>query len=296
METVPAKHLIYKNQKPAYWFGCDYNMNIYRGCNYGCIYCDSRSDCYQNPDFDRVKVKEDALRIIRDDLKSKSFKGVVGTGAMSDPYNPYEKGLKLTRNALELINAYGFGVGIDTKSPLATRDIDVLGDIKKHSPVIIKVTITTFDDALCKKVEPGVAVSSARFEALKQLADAGIFCGVLMMPLLPFINDTKENIEGILVNAKKAGAKFVYPAIGMTLRQGNREYYYKKLDTLFPGQGLTEKYMKTYGSRYEVTSPKVKSLWPFFVDTCQKLGLMHDMKIIISAYKIGYGHSQLSFL
>lgn len=294
METVPAKHLVYKNQKPGQWFGYDYNMNIYRGCNHGCIYCDSRSDCYQNPDFDRVKVKEEALRLIRDDLRSKSLKGVIGTGAMSDPYNPYEEKLQVSRNALELMNAYGFGAGITTKSPLVTRDIDILRDIKAHSPVLVKLTITTMDDDLCKKVEPGVAPSSARFEALAQLARAGIFCGILMMPLLPFINDTKENIEQILVGGKKAGAKFVYPAIGMTLRQGNREYYYQKLDTHFPG--LKEKYMKTYGNRYEVTSANVKTLWPFFVATCQKLGLTHDMRLIISAYKTGYGHHQLSFL
>ena len=296
METVPAKHLVYKTQKPGQWFGYDYNMNIYRGCNHGCIYCDSRSICYQNPDFDRVKVKEDALRLIRDDLKSKSFKGVIGTGAMSDPYNPYEKDLRVTRNALELINAYRFGVGIATKSPLVARDVDILGDIKSHSPVMVKMTITTGDDGLCKKIEPGVAPSSKRFEALGQLAEAGLFCGVLMMPLLPFINDTKENIEEILVAAKGAGAKFVYPAIGMTLRQGNREYYYQKLDALFPNSGLKEKYIKTYGNRYQVTSLKVKTLWPFFVSTCQKLGLMQDMSMIISAYKMGYGHRQLSFL
>ncbi len=294
MQTIPAKNIVYRVKKGAEWFGADYNMNIYRGCSHGCIYCDSRSVCYQNPDFDTIKVKESALELIRDDLRRKVKSGVVATGAMSDPYNPLEKELLLTRNALELINAFRFGVAIDTKSALIERDLDILQDIKRHSPVIVKLTITTHDDALCKKLEPRVSVSSERFAALKALAGGGIYCGVLMMPLLPFINDTEENVLGILEMAKDAGARFVYPSFGMTLRQGNREYYYEKLDALFPG--LNQKYAKTYGDRYMCTSRHAKRLWGVFTERCRELGLMYDMNAITRAYKTGYGQQQLSFL
>lgn len=292
METIPAKNIVIKTKKPAAWFGTDYNMNIYRGCTHGCIYCDSRSDCYRNKSFDTIKVKEDALRVIRDDLRRKVKLGVVGTGAMSDPYNPLEQTLQLTGKALELINAFGFGVAIDTKSALVTRDISVLQDIKERSPVIVKMTITTAGDALCNKLEPHVSSSSERFAALKTLSDGGIYCGVLMMPILPFINDTEENIRGILNQAKASGAKFVFPAFGMTLREGNREYYYDKLDELFPG--MKEKYIRRYGNRYQCTSPKAKKLWEFFKNECECLGLLHDMQSITRQYKMKYTYQQLT--
>ncbi len=294
VQTIPAKHLVYNMKKGPGWFGADYNMNIYRGCSHGCIYCDSRSACYQNPDFGTIKVKENALELIRDDLRRKVKKGVVATGAMSDPYNPLEKELLLTRNALELINAFRFGVAIDTKSALVERDLDILRDIKRHSPVIVKITITTYDDALCKKLEPNVSASSERFSALKALSEGGVFCGVLMMPILPFINDTEENVLGIVERAKDAGARFVYPAFGMTLRHGNREYYYEKLDALFPG--LNHKYAKAYGERYACTSRKAKALWGAFSERCRELGLIYDMKAITRAYKYGYEQQQLSFV
>lgn len=292
METIPAKSIVIKTKKPGAWFGADYNMNIYRGCNHGCIYCDSRSDCYRNPSFDTVKVKENALRIIRDDLRRKVKTGVVATGAMSDPYNLFERELCLTRNALELINAYEFGVAVDTKSTLVTRDLDILQDIQAHSPVIVKMTITTADDKLCRKIEPNAAPSSQRFGALKELSSGGVFCGVLMMPILPFINDTEDNIREILCKAKESGARFVYPALGVTLRAGNREYYYQQLDRLFPQ--LKEKYIKSYGERYMCTSRKAEKLWALFQGECQRLGLLFDMKLIIRAYKLGYTQRQLS--
>ena len=292
--TIPAKTLVSRVSRPADWFGADYNMNIYRGCSHGCIYCDSRSDCYRNTDFDTVKVKEDALRIIRDELRRKVQTGVISTGAMSDPYNPLEQELRLTRNALELINAFGFGVGIATKSPLVARDIDILQDIKAHSPVIVKLTITTADDGLCKKLEPGAASSSERFAALKRLAAAGICVGVLMMPILPFINDTEENIRRLLTMAKSAGAVFVYPSLGMTLRSGNREYYYEQIDRLFPG--VKQRHIARYGERYNCTSPQAKKLWAAFKSGCEELGLLYDMRDITRRYKTGYGDRQLNFL
>ena len=294
MKTILAKNIVHKTKAPAEWFGVDYNMNIYRGCSHSCIYCDSRSDCYRNTDFDTVKVKENALQIIRDDLRRKVRKGVVGTGAMSDPYNPFEQEMCITRNALELINAYGFGVSIATKGTLIERDIDILGDIKSHSPVIVKMTITTADDDLAKKIEPNAVSSSERFEVLRKLSAAGIFCGVLMMPILPFINDTEENIAQILHKAKESGARFVYPAFGVTLRQGNREYYYENLDINFPQ--IKQKYISSYGSRYICTSRNVKKLWDLFTELCNKYNLLYDMKAITGSYKQGYGISQLSLL
>jgi len=291
MEFVPAKQIVMKTKSPAAWFGADYNMNIYRGCSHGCIYCDSRSLCYGDPNFGTVKVKQDALRIIRDDLRRRAKPGVVATGAMSDPYNPLERELCLTRNGLELILAYQFGVAIDTKSTLVARDIDILQDIKRYMPVLVKITITTADDDLCRKIEPRAPSATERFAAIKALSDRGIPCGVLMMPILPFLNDTPENITAIVNRAKDAGAAFVYPALGMTLREGNREYYYKNLDALFPY--VKEKYIKRYGTRYNCPSPRAKRLWEIFVSECNRLELLYMMKSITRWYQQGYGE-QLS--
>ena len=288
--TVPAKKIIHKTQAPDQWFGVNYNMNIYRGCSHGCIYCDSRSDCFKNTDFDRVKVKENALEIVRNDLRRKVKKGVIGTGAMSDPYNPLEKQLLLTRNSLELMNAYGFGVSIATKSPLIARDAVLFRDIQAHSPVIVKFSITAADDALCKAIEPNVPPASERFAAMGALAARGIFCGVLMVPVLPYVTDNEENIVQILRLAKEAGAKFVYTYMGMTLRQGSREYYYEHLDNSFPG--VKEQYIKRFGNRYNVPSPKSKKLWNVFTAECGRLGLLYDMRAIIQHYKAGYDSGQ----
>jgi len=291
MDTIPAKTIITKTKNSA-WFGAEYNMNVYRGCPHGCIYCDSRSECYRNTDFDTVKVKENALEIIRNELRRKTTTGVIATGSMSDPYNPAERELKLTRNALELINAYRFGVAIATKSDLVARDVDVLQDIKAHSPVIVKVTVTTADDHLCEKIEPNVSSASERFDAISKLAEAGIYCGVLMMPILPFINDTDENVLGILRMAKEAGARFIYPSFGMTLRQGNREYYYEQLDKLFPQ--IKTKHIRAYGSQYENRSSRANELWRVFTAECERLGLLYGMKAIIKQYKSNYDDQQLT--
>ena len=288
MQTVPAKNIVFKTQSPDAWFGIDYNMNIYRGCSFGCIYCDSRSDCFQNPDFDTVKVKENALEIIRNDLRRKAKTGVVGTGAMSDPYNLLEEKLKLTRNSLELINAFGFGASLITKSDLITRDIDVLKDIKEHSPVIVKFSITTADDDLCKTIEPNAPSASRRFEAMQILADSGIFCGVMINPMLPYITDTEENLIKILQTAKDVGAKFVFTFMSMTLRSGSREYYYDRI----PSQ-IKEKHMKCYGVRKHCPSPKAKKLWGVLAAECERLGLLYDMRAIVHGYKSGYSDNQL---
>lgn len=293
MESIPAKTIVTK-AKSSHWFGIDYNMNIYRGCCHGCIYCDSRSDCYRITDFDKVRAKEDALRIIRDDLRRKVKTGVVGTGAMSDPYNPFEKTEELTRHALELVDAFGFGTAIATKSDLITRDIDILSEIKEHSPVLCKITVTAAEDSLSSLVEPGVCPSSARFEAVRKLSEAGIFSGILLMPVLPFLEDNKENITAIVRKAHEAGARFIYAEFGMTLRENQRIWYYDKLKEIFPEEDYISRYQKRYGSRYRCGSPRAAQLWKLFQAECEKYGILYDMKSIIRAYKRGYECTQLS--
>ncbi len=287
MEYIPAKTIVTKT-KDSGWFGIDYNMNIYKGCCHGCIYCDSRSDCYGIGDFDRVRAKENALMIIRDDLRRKVKKGIVGTGAMSDPYNPFEKDLNLTRHSLELIDAFGFGAAIATKSPLLFRDADILESIREHSPVLCKVTVTTIDDRLSEKIEPGVPISSRRLGLISDLNDKGIFTGILLMPVLPFLEDSEENISGIVKGAHEAGARFIYAAFGMTLRDKQREWYFQKLEELFPGQNLPRQYGRAFGNQYECPSPRAQKLWKRFTEQCQKYGILYDMKDIICAYKRGY--------
>lgn len=292
MEYIPAKTIVTAT-KSREWFGIDYNMNIYRGCSHGCIYCDSRSDCYHIEDFDRVRAKENALLIIRNDLRRKARNGVVGTGAMSDPYNPFEKELLMTRHALELIDAFNFGAAIATKSTMLLRDLDILQTIREHSPVLCKVTITTADDALSKKIEPGVPVSSERFAMLESLNQAGIFSGILLMPVLPWLEDSEENILAIVRHAHESGARFIYAAFGMTLRGNQRDWYYARLEQLFPGQGLADRYRRRYGYQYECRSPAAAHLWNVFAAECEHYKILYQMKDIISAYQKKYQMTQL---
>lgn len=294
MKFIQAKTIISGYSENNSWFGNNYNMNIYRGCCHGCIYCDSRSECYHIENFDQVRAKENALALIEHELKSKRKTGIIGMGAMSDPYNPFEKEHELTRCALKLINRYGFGVSIATKSILVERDIDILKKISSHSPVLIKITITTADDSLCKKIEPNVSLSSERFAAIKKLTQAGIFTGILLMPVLPFIQDNQDNIIKIIELAHKNGARFIYPAFGVTLRQNQREWYFRKLEELFPG--TKEKYLKQFGNAYECRSPQAKGLWNIFQGECNRLGILYKMSDIIKEYKQGYKKEQLSFL
>lgn len=295
VEYIKAKTIVSGYVESNSWFGVNYNMNIYKGCPHGCIYCDSRSECYNIDNFDKVRVKENAIDIITKDLKSKKKKGVVMTGSMSDPYNPFEKELCLTRKALEQINLYNFGVAIATKSSLITRDIDVLKKISEHSPVLIKITITTFDDTLCRKIEPNVSVSSERFKAIKELSDNGIYTGILLMPILPFINDNEENIINIIKKAYECGAKFIYSfGFGVTLRGNQREYYYKKLTEVFKNEKLVGKYIDTFGSRYEYRTQNVEKLYKVFKRECEKYGILYKMEDIILDYKENYNQTQMS--
>ena len=294
MEYVAARHLLHRS-KSTEWFGADHTMNIYRGCCHGCLYCDSRSDCYQIDGFDTVRAKADALRVLRDDLARKVRPAFICTGSMSDPYNPFEEELELTRHALELIDAYGCGVAIATKSDLIVRDIDVLTSIQDHSPVICKLTVTTADDALAAKIEPNAPPPARRLAALEKLAGAGLFAGVLLMPVLPFLEDSGENVLSVVEGAAGAGAKFIYPAFGVTMRQGQREYFLDGLERAFPGQGLKERYLRQYGDRYQCASPRARTLWRVFTEACRKRGILYDMKSIIRAATLGYGDRQLTF-
>jgi len=291
MRTVKAKTIVTKNKSNA-WFGSEYTMNIYRGCCHGCIYCDSRSSCYRIDNFDEVTAKEDALRIIRNDLQKRRKIGIVATGSMSDPYNPFEEQELLTHNALKLLHAAGFGVTIATKSPLITRDIPVLSDIKKTAPVLAKITITAADDELCSKLEPNAPPSSARFKAVNDLSSSGIFCGILLMPVLPFVTDSEDNILRIVEEAALAGARFIYPSFGVTLRENQRDYFYKQLDSLLPD--VKRRYIAAFGDKYVCTSPQAGALWKTFKAACDARGILYKMPDIISAYTSGYQKAQMS--
>ena len=283
MEFIKTKTIMSKVKYGNDWYGVDYNMNLYRGCSHGCIYCDSRSNCYHIDNFDVPKGKENALLILENELSKKKDHGVVGIGSMSDTYNPLEKEYEQTRGALKLLSKYNFGVSIDTKSDLILRDLDLLKEINSKNNVIIKFTITTPHDDLSKIVEPHVCPSSKRFAAIKELTDNGIFAGIMMNPLLPFIEDNEEDIKELVRLAHLSGAKFIQSFMGMTLRENQRDYYYEKLDKYFPG--LKEKYKRYYGERYNCPVPDYKRLYKVLTTECDKYGILYNMKDIIKAYK-----------
>lgn len=251
-------------------------MNLYRGCQHGCIYCDSRSLCYQmNHPFEDIEVKENALPLLEQALKNKRKRCMIGTGAMSDPYIPLEERLRLTRGALELIYRYGFGVAIQTKSARILRDLELLKAINDQSKAVVQMTLTTCDEKLCRIVEPAVSTTRQRVEALKRFRDAGVPTIVWLCPLLPWLNDTPENVLGILEYCRDAGVKGIINfGMGLTLRDGDREYYYAALDRHFPG--LKQRYMAVYGNTYELPSPRSRELWQLFHETCEDYGIWHN--------------------
>ena len=250
-------------------------MNIYRGCTHGCIYCDSRSRCYQfSHPFEDVEVKINAPELLEKALRSKRRKCMIGTGAMSDPYMHCEKQLRLTRRCLQIIKQYGFGVSIQTKSDRILDDIDLLEEINRQSKCVVQMTLTTYDDRLCAIVEPNVCNTRRRIEVLEKMKERGIPTIVWITPILPFINDTPENIEAIVKECARVEVKGIIDfGMGLTLREGDREYYYAALDRHFPG--LKERYMKTYGNAYEVPSLKQKQLMALFKKLCIENGIMH---------------------
>lgn len=294
MEFIKAKTILQKATHSEEWFGIDYNMNLYKGCSHKCIYCDSRSNCYQVEDFDRVRAKKNEIEILNQELRSKRKKGVIGIGAMSDTYNPFEKQYKITRKALELISYYNFGVSIETKSNLIVRDVDLLKEISSKADVILKFTITSADDSLSRKIEPNICASSERLKAMKTLSNQGLFVGTLLTPIIPFITDSEENIKNVIRLSAENGAKFVFTIGGVTLRENQRDYFYEQLDKFFPN--LKEKYIKNYGNNY-FCYPLNKNLENVFKKECEKYGLLYKMNDIISAYKKEIKEDeQLSFL
>lgn len=249
-------------------------MNIYRGCSHGCIYCDSRSKCYQfTHAFEDIEVKQNAPELLEQALRSKRQKCMIGTGSMSDPYMHCEEQLGLTRKCLEIIQQYGFGVAIQTKSDRILRDIDLLDEINRASKCVVQMTLTTYDDALCQIVEPNVCSTKRRIEVLERMRERGIPTMVWLSPILPFINDTEENIRAILKECVRVGVKGVVCfGMGLTLREGDREYYYAALDRHFPG--LSRRYAERYGNAYEVPSPNADKLMTIFQSICKENGLL----------------------
>ena len=210
-------------------------MNIYRGCSHGCIYCDSRSKCYQmKHDFEDIQIKQNAPQLLEDALRRKRKKCMIGTGAMCDPYMHCEEKLGLTRQCLEIIDRYGFGLAIQTKSSRILRDLDLLKSINQKSKCVVQMTLTTYDENLCRILEPNVSTTRKRFETLEIMRDNGIPTVVWLSPVLPFINDTEENLRGILKYCFDAGVKCIICfGIGTTMRDGSREYFYSALDRHF---------------------------------------------------------------
>ncbi|MBQ8790224.1 MAG: radical SAM protein [Ruminiclostridium sp.] len=253
-------------------------MNIYRGCTHGCIYCDSRSVCYGfTHDFEDIEVKQNAPQLLEKALKSKRRLCMIGTGAMCDPYMHCEEKLQLTRKCIELIDEYGFGLAIQTKSARVLRDLDLFRSINNKAKCVVQMTLTTYDEELCRIIEPKVSTTKERFEALMTLKAEGIPTVVWLSPILPFINDTEENIRGILDYCVRAGVKgIICFGMGVTLREGDREYFYAALDRHFPG--LKEKYINRYGNAYELLSDNSRRLTAIFNEVCRKHSIMSNVK------------------
>lgn len=255
-------------------------MNLYRGCSHGCIYCDSRSKCYNmQHDFEDIEIKENAIELLETALKHKRKKCMIGTGSMTDPYIPLETEFQNVRKALSLIYENGFGFTVITKSDRILRDMDLLQKINEKTKCVVQMTLTTADEDLCRKIEPNVSTTKERFEVLKQMRDAGIPTVVWLSPILPFINDTWENISAILdmcIEAKVYG--ILCFDMGVTLRDGNREYFYRQLDKQFPG--LKDKYIRIYGNQYIISSPDNKRLMKLFGEKCDEYGIVYKNDLI----------------
>ena len=269
MHFVEAKGILHNK-------GGYHGMNIYRGCTHGCIYCDSRSTCYQfTHAFEDIEVKKNAPELLEKELKSKRSKCMIGTGSMSDPYMHCETELRMTRKCLEIINKYGFGLAIQTKSDRILEDIDLLDEINKKAKCVVEITLTTYDDELCSILEPNVCNTKRRIEVLEEMQKRGIPTIVWMTPILPFINDTEENITAILNECVRTGVKGIINfGMGVTLREGDREYFYAALDKHFPS--LRDRYIRTYGNAYEVPSPNAQKLTKILKDACRSNGMLID--------------------
>ncbi len=285
----------YKNAKSI--LSARNGMNIYRGCSHGCIYCDSRSLCYNmQHDFEDIEVKINAPSLLEEALKRKRNRCMIGTGSMCDPYLHLERELELTKTCFELIDRYGFGLSVITKSDMLLRDLDLLKRINEKTKCVVQMTLTTYDEALCKIIEPNVCTTGRRVEVLRILKENGIPTVVWLCPILPYINDTEENLKGLLGYCCEAGVRgIICFGFGVTLRSGDREYYYKKLDEHFPG--LKDKYIIEYGKAYEVRSGRNGALMGIFRDVCRKNGILCDNKQIfdyLHTFEDKAGNDQIS--
>lgn len=272
-------------------------MNLYRGCTHGCIYCDSRSECYQmKHDFEDIEVKQNAPELLERALRSKRKKCMIGTGAMCDPYMHCEEQLGLTRKCLSLIDEYGFGVAIQTKSDRILRDLDLLTSINRKAKCVVQMTLTTYDEDLCRIVEPKVCTTKRRYEVLQIMRENGIPTVVWLSPILPYINDTRENIKGILEYCRAAGVYgIICFGMGVTLRQGDREYFYAALDKHFPG--LHEKYHRKFGYAYEIPSDRSGELMQYFRSFCRENHIVGDVEKVfeyLRKFPVDKGYEQLS--
>lgn len=276
IKDITAKTLLSSAKQPDPWFGIKYTMNLYRGCTHQCIYCDSRSECYQIEDFADVLVKVNAIDLLKKELPRKRVKGTIGTGSMSDPYLPLELTRNLTGRALEVIAEHHFPIHLLTKSDLVLRDRETLREINRVYAAV-SFTITTADDQLGKKLEPGAPIVSRRFTAMAELAAAGILTGVLLMPVLPFIEDNAENITAIVSRAHECGASYILASFGMTLRDRQRAYYYAQLDRLFPG--LRKQYEQRFGDRYSAHANDAHRLEQVFHEQCEQYGIATRMRM-----------------
>lgn len=274
IKDITAKTLLSSAKHPDPWFGIKYTMNLYRGCQHQCVYCDSRSECYQIENFADILVKSNAIELLGAELRRKRVKGTVGTGSMNDPYMPLEATRGLTGQALQVIAERGFPVHVITKSDLVVRDADTLVAINAVYAAV-SFTVTAADDALSKQIEPGAPPTSRRFAAMAALAARGILTGVTLMPVLPFIEDREDNIVEIVRRAHASGASYVMAAFGMTLRDRQRAYYYAELDRLFPG--LRQMYERRYGDRYSCGVPNAARLERVFREECARLSLATRM-------------------
>ena len=269
MHFVDAKGILTSNNGM-------HGMNIYRGCSHGCIYCDSRSKCYQfTHPFEDIEVKQNAPELLEKALRSKRKKCMIGTGAMSDPYMHCEEALGLTSKCLEIIKKYEFGLAIQTKSDRILRDIDLLDEINRSAKCVVQITLTTYDDDLCQILEPNVCNTKSRIEVLEEMQKRGIPTIVWLTPILPFINDTEENVTSILEECARVDVKGIIDfGMGLTLREGDREYYYAALDKHFPG--MKQRYIQRYGNSYELPSPNAKVLQGILHRICKENGMFSN--------------------
>lgn len=273
MKKITAKTIL-SPVKNDWFFGISYNMNIYRGCQHGCIYCDSRSSCYKIKDFGNIEFKQNASELLSKELASKKRRATIGFGSMNDPYMPIESETKQARKALGIIAQRKFPVHIITKSPLVCRDIDLLLEISKIYAAVT-ISFSTVDDSLAKKLEPNAPLPSERLSALKTLTERGVYCGIAFMPIIPFATDTQDNISSLVHLAAEANVSYILPGFGLTLREGSREYFYKKLKEFKPG--LISKYERTFGMHYECISPNANLLQKCFYISCKKHGIKTKM-------------------